>query len=227
VKINRMIDHTILDPDLSVQEAVAAIQSGLAFDVHNIIIRPCDIELAKTLCRGSNTEVSSVIACPHGLAPFDVKRFETQRYIAEGTDELDLTVNHAFIRNRQWESLEKEIEAISILTRPSGVCLKVVLEAGWLSTEEVRMATRIAVSAQADYVSLSIGITEDASVIERSRAILDVADGRIKVKVSGVLDREQGELLLAIGVHRLGVPYLATSAVCDPCRGRLKTAQAV
>jgi len=145
-----------------------------------------------------------VIACPHGLTPFDVKRFETQRYIAEGIDELDLTVNHAFIRNRHWEALEKEIESITVLTRPSGVCLKVVLEAGWLSTEEVRMATRIAISAQADYVSLSIGAMEDACVNERTRAILDVADGRIRVKVNGILNRDQGGRLLAIGVHRLG-----------------------
>ncbi|HHE72743.1 MAG TPA: deoxyribose-phosphate aldolase, partial [Chloroflexi bacterium] len=71
--INRYLDHAVLKPELTRQEAIAAIQLGIDYRVRTVCVRPCDIELAVDMCRGTDSEVSCVLAFPHGCTSSVVK----------------------------------------------------------------------------------------------------------------------------------------------------------
>ena len=64
----RFLDHAVLGPELTVAEAVAGIELGPKFNVRTVCVRPMDIALARTICRGSQTQVGTVLAFPHGTA---------------------------------------------------------------------------------------------------------------------------------------------------------------
>ncbi len=91
--INRYLDHAVLQPELSRDAAIAAIQLGIDYQVRTVCVRPCDIELAAAMCRGTESEVSCVLAFPHGCTSSLVKSDEAKRYIAAGTNEIDMVVN--------------------------------------------------------------------------------------------------------------------------------------
>ena len=55
--INRYLDHAVLVPQMTHDEAIALIQLGINHQVKTVCVRPCDIELAVEMCRGTQTEV--------------------------------------------------------------------------------------------------------------------------------------------------------------------------
>jgi deoxyribose-phosphate aldolase len=183
--INRYLDHAVLKPELTRQDAIEAIKLGIKYKVRTVCVRPCDIELAVQLCRGTGTQVSCVLAFPHGDTLPEIKAQEARLYIEKGTHEIDMVTNYGYIRSGLWDLVEKDIKSVSDVTIPAGILLKVILETNTLTSEEIAKATEIAIKAGADYVKTSTGFNGPGATVEAVEAMVKAADGRIKVKASG------------------------------------------
>ena len=61
MKISRYFDAAVLKPELTPEQAEAAIKECIAYDSYSVCVRGCDIPLAKRLCEGTNTKVSCVV----------------------------------------------------------------------------------------------------------------------------------------------------------------------
>lgn len=214
--INRYLDHAVLKPELTRQEAADAIKLGIKYKVRTVCVRPCDIEMASELCKGTETQVSCVLAFPHGDTLSEVKAVEARLYIEKGTNEIDMVANYGYIRSGLWDLVEKDIKAVSMVTKPAGILLKVILEANTLNTEEIAKATVIAIKAGADYVKTSTGFNGPGATVEAVEAMVKAAEGRIKVKASGgIRNYEQAKRFVDMGCDRLGNGYGSTPAICD------------
>lgn len=209
--ISKYIDHALLKPEMTRDESIAAIKYGVEQKTRTVCVRPCDIELAVDLCRGSETDPCCVLAFPHGCVPLEVKAFEASEYIKKGIKEIDMVVNFGFIRSGMWDEVKKEITAVSDKTRKAGVLLKVILETCTLSAPEIMKVTDIAVDAGADFVKTSTGFHQQGATFEAIRTMLDAAKGRISVKASGgIRDFDTALKFVEMGVKRLGVGYTTT-----------------
>jgi len=62
--LNRYLDHAVLVPQMSRKEAEEWLHSGIKYKVKTVCVRPCDIDLAVSLCKGTETSVSCVLAFP-------------------------------------------------------------------------------------------------------------------------------------------------------------------
>lgn len=101
-KINRYFDHAVLKPGMTEQEVKDAIRLGIDYDVYSVCVRPCDIDLAISMCKGTNTLVSCVLDFPHGEAMLDaakgrikvkpsggIRNFETaKKYVDMGAERM-------------------------------------------------------------------------------------------------------------------------------------------
>jgi deoxyribose-phosphate aldolase len=214
--INRYLDHAVLKPEMTRAEAIEAIQLGIDYAVRTVCVRPCDIELAARMCLGTDTEVSCVLAFPHGCTSSAVKGEEARLYIAAGTNEIDMVVNYGFIRSALWEEVRKDIQAVTHVAEPAGVLVKVILETCQLTLDEIRRATECAVEAKADFVKTSTGFSEGGATEEAVRAMLEAGGGRIKVKPSGgIRDRTRAEMFIEMGALRIGNGSTSTPAICE------------
>lgn len=212
--IARYIDHAVLKPELSRDEAVEAIKSGIFYGVKTVCVRPTDIETAISLCKGSQTEVSCVLAFPHGCVPAEVKAFEASQYVAKGVAEVDMVANYGFIRSGLWKEVLADISAVREATAKAGVLLKVIFETCTLTLDEIARATEIAIEAGADYVKTSTGFHSQGATQETVSAMLKASAGRIRVKASGgIRDFEQARRYVEMGCDRLGVGYTTTSVL--------------
>ncbi|MBN1249568.1 MAG: deoxyribose-phosphate aldolase [Anaerolineae bacterium] len=214
--INRYLDHAVLKPEMTRQEAIDAIQLGIDYNVRTVCVRPCDIELAATICAGTETEVSCVLAFPHGCTSNLVKSDEARRYIAAGTDEIDMVVNFGFVRSGLWDYVVADIRAVTDIAKPAGVLVKVIFETSYLTLDQITRTTECAIEAGADFVKTSTGFGGEGATVEGVQAMLDAARGRIKVKPSGgIRDRARAEMFVAMGAMRIGNGYSSTPKICD------------
>ena len=213
--IARNLDHAVLKPELTRAEAEAEMRIGIEYGVRTICVRPCDIELAVRLCEGTETEVSCVLAFPHGTALSDSKAEEARRYVDLGVQEIDMVVNFSLIRSGLWREVEDDIRSVTAVARPAGVPVKAILETSTLNPAEIARATEAAVVAEANFVKTSTGFANGSATEEAVRIMLDTAAGRIAVKPSGgIRDRARAELFLAMGATRLGVGSTSTPVIC-------------
>ncbi|MFW5783253.1 MAG: deoxyribose-phosphate aldolase, partial [Spirochaetota bacterium] len=139
--INRYLDHAVLKPELTRDESKAAIQLGIDYKVRTVCVRPCDIELAASMCKGTDSEVSCVLAFPHGCTSSEVKAGEAKAYIAAGTNEIDMVVNFSFVRSGMWDEVVADIRAVTDVAKPEGVLVKVIFETAYLTVDEIRRTT--------------------------------------------------------------------------------------
>jgi deoxyribose-phosphate aldolase len=214
--IHRYLDHAVLKPEMTRREVIDAIRLGLDYKVRTVCVRPCDIGLAAEMCTGTETEVSCVLAFPHGCTSSLVKGDEAKRYIAAGTDEIDMVVNFSFVRSEMWDEVVADIRAVTEVAKPAGVLVKVIFETSYLTLDQVRRTTECAITAGADFVKTSTGFGGEGATVEGVGAMLDAAHGRIKVKPSGgIRDRARAELFIEMGALRIGNGFSSTPAICS------------
>lgn len=215
-EINRYLDHAVLKPELTREEATDAIQLGIDYKVKTVCVRPCDIEIAAQMCKGTDTEVSTVLAFPHGCTTSEVKSLEAKEYIKLGTDEIDMVVNFAFVRSGMWDEVVRDIRAVTDVAGDAGKLVKVIFETAYLSVDQIKRTTECAIEANAQFVKTSTGFASEGATEEGVRAMVATAGGRIEVKPSGgIRDRKTAEFYVSLGATRLGNGYTSTAAICD------------
>jgi deoxyribose-phosphate aldolase len=215
--INRYLDHAVLKPTFMPDEARREMLVGINYDVRTICVRPADIPLAVELTAGTTTEVSCVLAFPHGTALPASKADEARRYVDLGVAEIDMVVNYGLIRAGAWDSLGEDIRGVTDVAAPAGVKVKTIFETASLELAAIARATEVAVEAGADFVKTSTGFGEGGATEQAVQAMLDAAAGRVGVKPSGgIRDRARAEMFIAMGATRLGVGSTTTPVLCDP-----------
>lgn len=215
MKVNRYFDHAVLKPNMSEQEVRDAIQLGIDYDVYSVCVRPCDIDLALSMCKGSNTLVSCVLDFPHGDSTAEGKAALAELYAAKGLAEIDMVMNYGYARSGKWDEVQAGIEGVVKAAKKYGVGVKVIFETCALTEEEIKKGTKVCADAGADYVKTSTGFAASGASVEAVKAMLEAAEGRIKVKASGgIRNYETAKMYVDMGVERLGVGYGSTPAIC-------------
>lgn len=213
--ISRYIDAAILVPETTREEATAAIKACVDFKAYSVCVRPCDIELAQDLCKETDTAVCVVLGFPHGLQLSASKADEAKRYIALGVDEVDMVANYGWAKSGLWDEVKTDIAAVSAVTKPAGVPLKVIFETAQLDASAIKKLVEICIETGVDFVKTSTGFNGEGAKEEDVKLMLETAAGRIKVKASGgIRDKARAELFIAMGVDRLGVNWTSSAVIC-------------
>jgi len=214
--LNRYLDHAVLVPQMTRDEAVAVIRLGIDYQVKTVCVRPCDIDLAVAMCRGTQTGVSCGLGFPHGNVCTESKAAEAALYCEKGVAEIDMVANYGWIRSGLWDDVRADIKAVTDVAHKHNVLVKVIFETSQLTLDQVAKATEISIEAGADFVKTSTGFNGEGATEEVVACMLKTANGRIKVKPSGgIRDAARAEMFVKMGADRLGVNGTSTPAICD------------
>ena len=214
--INRYIDHSVLVPQMTREDAVASIQAGIDYQVRTVCVRPCDIDLAVQMCRGTQTEVCCGLSFPHGTNCTETKSAEALLYCQKGVAEIDMVANYGWIRSGMWDEVRADVKAVVDVAHAHKVIVKVIFETSQLTLEQVSKMTEVCIEVGADFVKTATGFNGEGATEEVVACMLKTANGRIQVKPSGgIRDAARAKLFVEMGAHRLGVNGTSTPAVCD------------
>ena len=208
MKIARYIDHAVLNPAMTPEEVRAAIQLGIDNDVYSVCVQPRDIEMALSMCKGTNTLVSCVLDFPHGGGGAAAKRAAARLYAEMGVQEIDMVMNYGAAKGGDWAAVREEIFGVVEEAHARGVLVKVIFETCELSEDCIRQGVDVCVDVGADFVKTSTGFAAKGATPEAVMTMVSQAAGRVRVKASGgIRTLEDARAYVEMGAERLGVGF--------------------
>ncbi len=203
MKYNKLIDHTILKPDASIEAIKKICQEAKEYDFMSVCVNPAYISLCKEELKGSDVKVCTVIGFPLGATLPQVKALETREAVMEGADEIDMVINVTMLKAKNDDYVYQEIEKV----RRScvGKVLKVIIETCLLTDEEKVRACLLAKKAGADFVKTSTGFSTGGATVHDVALMRKTVGDDMGVKASGgVRTHEDLLAMIEAGANRIG-----------------------
>lgn len=219
-QIAKMIDHSLLQPQLTDAELEAGCKLARDFNVASVCIKPYAVEMARDILAGSTVAVSTTIGFPHGGHLTSIKVGESERAIAQGAIELDMVVNIGKVLSKQWDYVREDIRAVVDLAHQRGAIVKVIFENCYLQDEHKEMLCRLCAEVKADFVKTSTGYGSSGATDEDLKLMRRCSPPSVQVKAAGgVRTFERLLAVRALGVTRAGAT--ATKVILEECRAYL------
>ncbi|MEI9958445.1 MAG: deoxyribose-phosphate aldolase [Ferruginibacter sp.] len=110
---------------------------ALEYNFAAVCVPPLFVKKAKELTNGSTVKVATVIGFPFGYSAIEAKVAEIVLAIIDGADELDMVINISAVKNKDWQFLAYEINTVMPVVRSKGKLIKMIIESGILTDEEL------------------------------------------------------------------------------------------
>jgi deoxyribose-phosphate aldolase len=202
--INKVIEHTILRPDCSLEDIRRICDEAIQYQFYGVCIPPFFVrEAARFL--NEQAKVVTVIGFPMGYSTIPSKVEEIKRALDEEADEVDMVVNISAIKSGNWSYVKNEIDSTMRAVSMKGRVMKLIIETGLLTKEEIVEVCRIAELNEVHFIKTSTGYNADGATVENVRFLRESLNPKIKIKASGgIKSLEMTEQLLNAGADRVG-----------------------
>jgi len=218
--IAKMIDHSLLNPALTVPELEAGCMLARTYNSASVCILPYYVAHSAELLAGSTVVVSTTLGFPHGGHKTSVKLFEAEQAIHDGARELDAVINISKARSGDWRYVRSEIEALTTFIHGAGAKIKVIFENAYHDNAAKIRLCEICGEIGVDWVKSSTGYAATGATLEDLRLMRKHSPEAVQVKAAGGIRTLDALLeVRAIGVTRVGATR--TAEMLDDCRARL------
>ena len=218
--IAKMIDHSLLNPTLTVADLEAGCRLAVAYETASVCMMPYFVKRGAKILEGSGVKVSTTIGFPHGGHTTATKRDEAEQALHDGCEELDLVVNISQVLSSHWEYVRQDIKTVIDLAHGAKQKVKVIFENCYLNEEQkIRLCT-ICGEQKADWVKTSTGYGTGGATHDDLKLMRAHSPALVQVKAAGGIRDLDGVLAVrALGVTRVGASR--TKDILDDCRKRL------
>lgn len=199
------IDHTVLKPTTLLSDVEKICAEAIENNFAAVCVPPLFVKRAKAICASTNVKVATVIGFPFGYSAVEAKLAEILLAIVDGADELDFVINISAIKNNDWQYLANELNTILPIIRGKQKVIKIIIESGILTDEEIIKCCDLYGIAGVDFLKTSTGYAEKGASVHAIKLIRKHAAESIKIKASGgIKDYAFAKQLIDAGADRLG-----------------------
>lgn len=208
--VSKMIDHSLLNPTLSVEDLEAGIALAIAYDVASVCIMPYHLKRCAEMLKGTGVKASTTIGFPHGGHTTEIKKAEAQRAITDGCEELDMVVNISKALSGDWDYVKQDIASVIEVAHAAGQKVKVIFENAYLNDDEKIKLCEICTELGADWVKTSTGYAPSGATHEDLKLMREHSGDQVQVKAAGgVRDLDALLAVRELGVTRCGASRTA------------------
>lgn len=219
-EIAKMIDHSLLNPALTVSELEAGCQLALRYDVASVCILPYYAARCAQILAGSTVQPSTTIGFPHGGHLTAVKLQEVTHALKDGATELDMVINISQARSGNWAYVADEIRLLTDATHHCGAKIKVIFENAYFDDAAKVRLCEICGEIGVDWVKTSTGYAASGATLADLALMRRHSPPKVQVKAAGGIRTLDALLeVRALGVNRAGATR--TAEMLDDCRRRL------
>lgn len=199
------IDHTILKPTTTHAEIKKLSEEALQHQFAAVCVPPPLVKQAGDIVKSSGVKVATVIGFPFGYSVAKAKLAEAEQALQDGADELDVVINLVALKGGVWIYLEKEMLPLLTLSHSQGRIVKVIIESGVLTEDEIIHCCSLYGNMGADFLKTSTGYAEKGASVEAVRLMREHLPPSVRIKASGgIRNYEFARQLLEAGADRLG-----------------------
>ena len=203
MKLNKTIDHTILNADATKEAVIKVIDEAKKYEFASVCLEPCWVSLAAERLKDSPVKVCTVIGFPLGANTKTVKAFEAKEAVDNGADEVDMVLNIGALKSGEEAMVLEDMKAVREAAKDAVV--KVILETCLLTDDEKKKACALAKEAGLDFVKTSTGFSTAGATVEDVKLMREAVGDTMGVKASGgIRDTKTAEAMIAAGATRIG-----------------------
>jgi len=204
MNIASFIDHTILKPNTLPADIAQLCSEATIHTFAAICIPPHYVAQAKNIIK-EGPKIATVIGFPLGYNCIKAKEEEIRKAIADGADELDVVINLAALKSCDQAYLSKEIVTLLQPVRLHRKVIKVIIESGMLTDNEIVEACSLYARHKVDFLKTSTGYAEKGASTECVRLMRQSLPAEIKIKASGgIRTFAFAKELIDAGADRIG-----------------------
>lgn len=205
-ELARIIDLTLLKPEATPIQITDLCTEAKQYGFKTVCVNPCYVEQAAKLLKGSNVLPITVVGFPLGANDRHIKGTEAGLAISQGAKEIDMVANIGALKWNDDKSFQEDIAMVTMVCRPLGVPVKVILETAMLTNDEIIRGCHLAERAGAQFVKTSTGFSPAGGATIAAVALMHQAvGGRLGIKASGgIKDRNAALGMIAHGATRIG-----------------------
>lgn len=208
LELARFIDHTLLKPEAIQPQLDQLCDEALKFRFYAVCVNPYWVRHCVGRLDGSECEVASVSGFPLGANRSESKATEARIAVDEGASEIDMVVNLGALRAGEEATVTEDIAAVVNATRNANpqAHVKVILETGALTDEQIILGCRCARNGGAAFVKTSTGFHSTGGATVEHVRLLRKHAGEMSVKASGgIRDLQTALAMIEAGADRLGM----------------------
>lgn len=195
-KLNKIIDFTVIKPGLKKEDIKTVVNEALTNGYYGICVNPEFVDYVVYEIEDNNIKVISTLDFPDGKMSLNEKLTELLKIISDGADEVDMLIDidefkKAYVdedeqeKQRIYKKIEDEITDITEECHKNGVIIKIVIESGVLSYDELSDICKIVTKSNVDFIQTSSGYKNNGIEIDKIKEIRRLIPEYIKIKVSG------------------------------------------
>ena len=218
MELNKYIDHTNLKNTATLKDIEKLCNEAIKYRFASVCVYPYYVPLCKSLLKGTNISVCTVVGFPSGESTRETKVYEAIDAVSKGADEIDMVINISALKNKDYDYIKDEIEEIR--DSIDGKVLKVIIETCLLTGEEIIKMTEICNETFVNFIKTSTGFGEWGAKVEDIELINKYRNDLLEIKASGgIKDIETVEEMINAGATRIGtssgVKIMEETAHCD------------
>ena len=213
----RMMDLSAVRAEVEMAEVRQLAETALRYRCVCAFVLPCYLAELRNLLGGApDVGIGGVVGFPSGGQTTAVKVAEARQQLGEGATELDMVINVGMFRSGRIDYVEDEIRAV--VDAAKDVPVKTILEAHYLTDEQIVEASRTAVRAGAAFVKTGTGWAPTGATLHNVQLIKSTVGNAAKVKAAGGV-RELSTVveMIRLGASRFGVGLVTGIKLLEEC----------
>jgi len=211
-QLAKTIDQTLLSPIATLRDIEDLCAKAKKYHFAAVCVNPSFISSAKRLLENTDVKICSVVGYPLGANTIETKVFEARDNVKKGADELDMVINLGALKSGNYSYIEREIGIVVSVIRREQIAeynkhinIKIIIETGSLTKEEIKKVCRIVEESGADFIKTSTGFGVRGVELDDIRLIREFVTRNTGVKASGGIKTfRDAQALIDAGATRLG-----------------------
>ena len=203
-EIARMIDISAVRADSTLDEVRKVAEAAKQYLFICAFAHPCFTEeLVQLLKDREDIMVGGVSGFPSGADTTEIKVATAKQMLSLGVNEVDMVINIGALKSGRYDLVRDDIRAV---VDACSVPVKSILEVAYLTDDEIRIASRLAVEAGVAFVKTGTGWANKPTTVETIKLIKSEIGDSAKIKAAGGV-RDLSTLLAMVreGCSRFGI----------------------
>ena len=202
--VARSIDHTLLKPSAGRKAILQLCEEAVRHQFRTVCVNSVWVGLCREALAGTDIGISAVCGFPLGAMDTRAKSYEAAQAVWNGASEIDMVMQIGPFLEGDEETVRKDIAQV-VKEVEGGAIVKVILETGLLTKEQIVSACRLAEAAGAHFVKTSTGFGPGGATEENVRLMRKSVSESVGVKASGgIRDLQTAIRMLEAGAARIG-----------------------
>ncbi len=220
--INRMVDVSTVRTDIVMDEVDEMIDTVIKYNC--ICASPMPWVTKYTIDKLKDYPdivTTGVVSFPSGAATTNNKVLEAKENIKMGCQELDMVSNVSALKSGKYDYFVDDIKAV--VEAADGVPVKAIIEICYLTDDEIKKASELAVKAGVTYVKTGTGWGPKPTTVDTIKIIKEtIGDDALIKAAGGVKDLDTVIEMIKAGCNRFGLGVRTAGTILEDAKNRFK-----